>query len=394
MNVGIVTTWFERGAAYVSRQYMNLLEANGHHVFIYARGGEKQAQGDVNWDKSRVTWGKVSQVPYATAIDRKDFLRWITNNSLNVVLFNEQHWMPPVIWARDAGLLTVAYIDYYTEKTIPFFAVYDGLVCNTKRHYSAFDWHDQCIYVPWGTNIELFNMKHRSISDSAEFVFFHSAGMNPYRKGTDLAIDAVSRMKNKSLLIIHSQVNLINELQEKSELITKLLNEKKIRIIEGDITAPGLYYLGDAYVYPSRLEGIGLTQVEALASGLPLIAPDFPPMNEFVNEETGVAIPIDRLWSRSDGYYWPMCQVNVDHLSNAMDMMVTSAGFFDKKIKARRYAESALDWSINGKTFVCWLESIKPVKVDSTLKNLIYNYYPSDTNLYWMRSKIKKILGL
>ena len=33
MKVGIVTTWFERGAAYVSRQYAQLLEAD-HEVFI------------------------------------------------------------------------------------------------------------------------------------------------------------------------------------------------------------------------------------------------------------------------------------------------------------------------------------------------------------------------
>ena len=40
MNIGIVTTWFERGGAYVSRQYRDLLK-NDFNVFIYARGGEQ-----------------------------------------------------------------------------------------------------------------------------------------------------------------------------------------------------------------------------------------------------------------------------------------------------------------------------------------------------------------
>ena len=37
MHIGIVTTWFERGAAYVSRQYRDAL-AGQHTVFIFARG--------------------------------------------------------------------------------------------------------------------------------------------------------------------------------------------------------------------------------------------------------------------------------------------------------------------------------------------------------------------
>lgn len=43
MNIGIVRTWFERGAAYVSRQYMEVL-AERHNIFIYARGGESFAK--------------------------------------------------------------------------------------------------------------------------------------------------------------------------------------------------------------------------------------------------------------------------------------------------------------------------------------------------------------
>jgi hypothetical protein len=33
-NIGIVTTWFERGAAYVSKQFKDSLEKNGAKVFI------------------------------------------------------------------------------------------------------------------------------------------------------------------------------------------------------------------------------------------------------------------------------------------------------------------------------------------------------------------------
>src|SRR5437868_3055749 len=41
MKVGIITAWFERGAANVSRNYMEGLQKLGHEVFVFARGGEE-----------------------------------------------------------------------------------------------------------------------------------------------------------------------------------------------------------------------------------------------------------------------------------------------------------------------------------------------------------------
>lgn len=39
MNIGIVTTWHEGGAGYVSRAYMNVLREQGNEVQVYVRGG-------------------------------------------------------------------------------------------------------------------------------------------------------------------------------------------------------------------------------------------------------------------------------------------------------------------------------------------------------------------
>ena len=60
MNIGIVTTWFERGAAYVSRQFMDVL-SKGNNVFIYARGGEAYAIDNPKWNLPNVHWGKRSE---------------------------------------------------------------------------------------------------------------------------------------------------------------------------------------------------------------------------------------------------------------------------------------------------------------------------------------------
>ena len=60
MNIGIVTTWFERGAAYVSKQYKDSLEECGHKVFIYSRGGEKHLKKDKKWQGDDIHEGKNS----------------------------------------------------------------------------------------------------------------------------------------------------------------------------------------------------------------------------------------------------------------------------------------------------------------------------------------------
>ena len=141
MNVGIVTTWFERGAAYVSRQYLEALRSDSNNsVYIYARGGESYARNQSEWDRDFVTWGKVNKKYYcgATGIEKKDFIDWLKNRQIDVVLFNEQNWWIPVIWCKELGIKVGTYVDYYTEETVPFFAIYDYILCNTKRHYRLF----------------------------------------------------------------------------------------------------------------------------------------------------------------------------------------------------------------------------------------------------------------
>ena len=58
-KIGIVTTWFERGAAYVSKQFKEVWEKD-NEVYIYARGGEDLAINDPKMDhKKHYLWEKV-----------------------------------------------------------------------------------------------------------------------------------------------------------------------------------------------------------------------------------------------------------------------------------------------------------------------------------------------
>lgn len=346
MRIGIVTTWFERGAAYVSRQYAKSFFRK-NDVLIYARGGGQR--GDDKFDNSNVTLAKTNGMPLASAFCLEDFTRWIEQQRIDLVFFNEQTWWDPVIRCAEIGLPTGSYIDYYTEETVPLFGAFDFLVCNTRRHASVFDWHPQCIYMPWGTELDVFTPTTNTKRNDTDVVtFFHSSGFSPRRKGTDILLEAFGRLDSRARLVIHTQFDLAKRMPETHELLGRLQSSGRLTVIEKTVPAPGLYHLGDVYVYPSRLDGIGLTVAEALACGLPVITSDNPPMNEFIDDSCGKLIEISGFKKRDDNYYWPMCEPDVESLARQMHAYCEDYANLPKlKEQARQFAEDHLDWNIN-----------------------------------------------
>lgn len=346
MNIGIVTTWFERGAAYVSKAYLDALHEE-HSVFIFARGGESRAIDDPYWDKPNVTWGKQHKDNWFR-IDWRQFKQWVRQNDIDIVVFNEQQDWEIIVDCTKLDIITVAYVDYYTRRTIPFFQLYDSVICHTKRHFSVFENHFQPHYIPWGTDLELYRPVIKR--EETDVIFFHSAGMGGInlRKGTDLLVRAFSSIEaTGAKLIIHSQKPL-HTFQEVAQVIAA---HPRITFIHETVAPPGLYHLADVYVYPSRLDGLGLTIMEALASGLPVITTDSPPMSEFVTDQvTGKLVKVEYHLSRDDGYFWAESICSIKSLAESMLFFVNNRQQLPRyQNAARRYAEQELDWSRNSK---------------------------------------------
>lgn len=377
MKIGIVTTWTERGASYVSKQIMNSLSLE-NDVYIYARGGEQYEKGNKLWDNTNVYWGKKTYSTYSTSINIKDFLNWVKSVQLDTIIFNEQRDWESVIELKKIDVKVGAYIDYYTEETLPFFNIYDFVICNTKRHFDLFINHNNPIYIPWGTDINLF--KPYEIVDNREITFFHSSGVSPYRKGTDLVISAYYKLCNSNVkLLIHTQVDLYKVFEKDSTILyelKELQDSGKIEIVNKTVSAPGLYNQGDVYIYPSRLDGLGLTVAEALASGLPVITSNQAPMNEFVAEYiNGSLINIEKVYSRKDGYYWPQVDINTDDLTRLMKHYADNPELIiEQKKNSRAYAEKFLNWEKNSEKLSEYVRGVKKTSLDDTLKKEINNY--------------------
>jgi glycosyltransferase involved in cell wall biosynthesis len=273
-----------------------------------------------------------------------------------MIIFNEQwDWVTVVLARRHLPVILGSYIDYYKADTVRFFDLFDFLLCNTDRHYGVFRHHRAALHVPWGTDTELFCGDGRPVGTSAP-VFFHSAGMNPIRKGTLPAVQAFAALPGDSRFVLHLQ----RPLDRFPELAAACRADPRIRVINETVPAPGLYHLGDVYVYPTILEGIGLTIAEALACGLPVIATDCPPMNEFVvHGENGFLVRPFEYRGRSDGYYWATSHCRPEGILAGMRHYVDNIGRLDElKRAARDSAVRRFDWTRNAAGLPGWLAEL------------------------------------
>ncbi len=343
MNIGIVSTWFPVGAGYVSKAYREVLSKE-HNVLIYARGGKKM-QGDPLWDDRNVTWAPL----HYNGISTRHFIKWAKRNRIDVLFFNEQRYWKPVIAAKNSGFCIGAYIDYYTQPTVKAFQLYDFLICNTKRHFSVFKWHQHCYYIPWGTDIERYKPKVKNRSEKLTFIInLGWEGKYTYdRKGLLLALQAFKEVNGDCQLLVYSQVELSNCILTWQE---KILSDNRVKFIFGTFD-PFPYNEGDVYIYPSRLDGIGLSLPEALSCGLPAITTDCAPMNEFVKDGfNGCLVSVEEFLGRYDGYYWAESICRLQSLKQAIQSYIIDKDLaFKQGVIARQVAKEQLDWRENSK---------------------------------------------
>ena len=379
MKIAIVTTWFPAGGGYVSKAYQRILEKK-HDVYIYARGG-KVMRNHPDWDTSNVTWAP----RHYNGIKTTHFIKWAKENKIDVIFFNEQRYWKPVLEAKKAGFSIGAYIDYYKQQTVPAFEIYDFLICNTKRHYSAFKWHPNSYYIPWGTDLNTFKPDCESKTDKATFII--SAGWQGKfggdRRGSLLALEAFNMVKGDCRLIIYSQVKFDECLPKWQSLIKA---DKRIELKVGTFD-PFPYSDGDIYLYPSRLDGIGLTLPEAISSGLAAITTNSKPMNEFVVDNyNGLLIDVDQYLGRPDGYYWAESICSTTALSAAMQQYIDNPILIQQhKKSARAFAKENLNWDINSIDLAEIFEdsinkkTVSSSKLVNLLKSLDKAMAPSDT---------------
>lgn len=107
-------------------------------------------------------------------------------------------------------------------------------------------------------------------------------------KGLSTLIGAIAKVEGAQLV-------MIGDGPQRDEL-EQLAKENQVTVdFSGHLPQQELFYrllAVDAFVLPSRFEGLGLAAIEAMALGVPVVCSSFPAASEYViDEETGMLFP-------------------------------------------------------------------------------------------------------
>jgi glycosyltransferase involved in cell wall biosynthesis len=148
--------------------------------------------------------------------------------------------------------------------------------------------------------------------------------------------------------------------------LQNIINKQKNIIFKHGTFSPFPYHEGDIYLYPSRLDGIGLTLPEAISMGLPAIVTNCPPMNEFVKDNyNGFLIDVKYKCSRPDGYYWPESICSKYSLKEKIEKYIKNPNLVNIHSQGSRdLALNQLKWEENSKNLSRLISEFKKKEID------------------------------
>ena len=161
MRIGIVTKWFNRGQAFVSRYIRDALDARGHETFILARPtrdkGPMAAHVDRTgpWDQPGVTEASGWEVPF------DEYERWIAANEIEAVHWDNCYQHEEIARIRESGVKTVGrfvWEMFGADDAEPARGAYDVLYSLTRCEQARYaELGIESPYVQWGLHPELLD---------------------------------------------------------------------------------------------------------------------------------------------------------------------------------------------------------------------------------------------
>lgn len=162
----------------------------------------------------------------------------------------------------------------------------------------------------------LFNYRElNELKCGDENIRIISVGSLDYRKGFDILIEAISKIKSRKnfTLEIYGEGPQRDRLKKQIEEL-RLQNVVSLKGFAPRKYLAELYKSSDFFVLASRWETFGVVYIEALASGLPVIATKCGGPEDFVNNQNGILIETD----------------NVKQLTESIEQMLLNITLYDK----------------------------------------------------------------
>lgn len=258
-------------------------------------------------------------------VDTQRFLR-----GLSTILAIERCW-PPKLFSQALGLgirCVLLVMGEWFDRRLGRQAnllIAPTLLC--YRQLESWGFADKTVYVPMPLDLEEFPFVQRTVA--RHFLFCDGWGGCRERKGAPL---------------------IRQLLEAEPDLVQVRSQRKPVYPVGAQVLGPvrnpvDLYHGADVCVQPSRWEGLGLQQLEAMASGLPVITTNAPPMSEHCISAHGRQIAKQRLLCGCKIAFryvslerWPDAFCHVDSLRSLIHGL-RGSDISDLSLQGRRYIE-------------------------------------------------------
>lgn len=312
MRIGLVSFWFTRGQAFVSREIRGIWREAGHETFVLARPDKLQGRvrTDGIWDEEGVTVAGGWEIP------PQELRAWARENRLDVCHVFQNELFDAVRAVRDDGVVTIgAYMweKFSPEMAAPATAALDVIYSMTTAqtsHYAGLG-----ILAPrvrWSVWPELHGREIPRRGADEPVTFYYPAGYLEARRAIEPTVKAFLKAKARNArLLVKSTKPVKDKLQVRHPQVVyhsqDVEREAYLEMLRGC----------DVCLSNTRWEGLGLVLYEAIAMGMPIICPDFPPMNENVRDGlTGIAVKCSTRKKSPSGT--PAADVGVHDLAAAI----------------------------------------------------------------------------
>lgn len=351
-RIGFVSYWgWGRGQSQVTRMYYKMLK-DDFDIYILKQF-DNPISDDFKFNDLHITEHKEYD------IEHDFFEQWITDNKLDAVVFNEyKQWgsgyndLIPI--AHKHNVKVYAYLVWEKYGSNDMYESYDKILCPTLSFCRFLRTHKfrKFTYIPYSIDLSEFDLG--SNDDKDEFIFFHPGGWGGVhnRKSTEEVIEAFSKLNinnNKVKLIVTSQKGIeVEALPDNVELINQDLPRKELI---------NIYKKCDCVVMPSKWDTVGISILESMAFGKPVITTNAPPMNEFIKDGvSGLTTPVS--FKDYKDIYVMAAIVDIDKLKNNMQNMVNNIELTKMLGKNARYlVEQKYNLDKNKHLFITFLKN-------------------------------------
>jgi len=336
MRIGFFNIRYPKGIGILCEDFARLIESKGHEVYFltYPLSRRRPALISDEWARDNVTIIETFE-RNAVKVDDATVRGWIEDNQLDVVFTAEQPNNLNVFpIAKKLGVSTINYIDIEMfDPTIEQYKDCDIFFCPTQQGYNilkGYEFHN-LMSLKYHANANQYPWSLRKAEDKVEFVIHAGWGGQNGRKGVGPTIRAFAKATIRASVKVNPSNATLTIITQKKwrtyeEEFKKIVSEYSNILIKEvndtqNVYNSAAYEEGHVVIQPSMWEGLGLTYIEAMMSGIPVISCDGPPMNEFITHgQTGLLVPCKEIAGSAikKGLRVPAFIVDEDRLAEAI----------------------------------------------------------------------------